>query len=95
MFWYIFDLNVLVSGVQSDLGIHMHMFFFRVCLIGHHRILSRVVCAIQYVFVGYLSYICAVCLVTQLCPRLCYLMVCSTPGPSDHWGSPGKNTGVG
>ena len=73
----------------------MHVFFFRVCLIGHHRILSRVICAIQYVFVVYLSYICAVFLVTQLCPRLCYLMVCSPPGPSGHGGSPGKNTGVG
>ena len=75
---------MLVSGVQSDWGIHIHIFFFRVWLIGYHRILSRVICAIQYVLVGYLSYICAVCLVAQLCPSLCNLMVCSPPGYSGH-----------
>ena len=35
------------------------------------------------------------CLVAQLCPTLCDLMDCSLPGPSVHWDSPGKNTGVG
>ena len=35
------------------------------------------------------------CLVAQLCPTLCDPMDCSLPGPSVHWDSPGKNTGVG
>ena len=38
---------------------------------------------------------CAVlCLVTQLCPTLCYSVDCSWPGSSVHGDSPGKNTGV-
>ena len=35
------------------------------------------------------------CLVAQPCPTLCDPMGCSTPGPSVHGDSPGKNTGVG
>ena len=36
-----------------------------------------------------------VCLVPQSCLTLCDPMDCSPPGPSVHWDSPGKNTGVG
>ena len=35
------------------------------------------------------------CLVTQSCPTHYQPMVCSFPGFSVHWNSPGKNTGVG
>ena len=35
------------------------------------------------------------CLVTQSCPTLCDPIDCSLPGSSVHWGSPGKNPGVG
>ena len=39
--------------------------------------------------------ICAMCLVTQLCPTLWDLVDCSPPGSSVHGDSPGKNTWVG
>ena len=35
-----------------------------------------------------------VCLVTQSCPTVCDLMVCSLPGSSVHRDSLGKNIGV-
>ena len=38
---------------------------------------------------------CYCCLVIHSCPTLCDPMDCSPPGPSVHWNSPGKNTGVG
>ena len=44
---------------------------------------------------SFLSFLCAVCLVGQLCPTLCDSMDCSPPGFSVHGDSPGKNNGVG
>ena len=38
---------------------------------------------------------CALCLVSRLCPTLHDPMDCSPPGSSVHGDSPGKNTGVG
>ena len=40
-------------------------------------------------------HLCAVCLVTQLCPTLCDPMDCSPPDSSVHGDSPGGNTGAG
>ena len=42
-----------------------------------------------------LSFVVALCLVTQLCLTFCDPMDCSPPGSSVHGDSPGKNTGVG
>ena len=36
-----------------------------------------------------------VCLIAQLCPTLCDLMICNPPGSSVHGDPPGKNAGVG
>ena len=49
----------------------------------------------QLVLISYLFYICARCLVAQLCLTLCNPMDCSQPGSSVHGDSPGMNTGVG
>ena len=59
---------VLVSGVlQSESTIYIYVcvcvcvcvLFFRLFYhIGHHRVLSRVPCAIQEVLISYLFYIC-------------------------------------
>ena len=35
------------------------------------------------------------CLITQLCPILCYRMDCTLPGSSVQWDSSGNNTGMG
>ena len=79
----------------------MYLFFFRFFShLDYHRILSRVPCAIEWVFVDcfiYSSVFSSVQFssVAQSCPTHCDLMDCSLPGSSVHGILPGKNTGVG
>ena len=53
-----------------------------ISLLCHDRPLSRVLCAIQYVFISY--FIHQFSSVAQLCPTLCDPMNCSTPGLPVH-----------
>ena len=49
----------------------------------------------MYLKVSLSTCVCALCLVTQLCPTVCDPTDCSPPGSSVHRDSPRKNTGVG
>ena len=47
-----------VYSTEIQLYIHIYLFFFRFFShIGYYRVVSRVLCAIQQVLVGYLFYI--------------------------------------
>ena len=75
--------------------IYMYMPFFgfpsHLC---HHRALSRSPCAIQYLLISYLFYVC-VSSVAQSCLNLFRPHGLQLTRLLCPWNSPGKNTGVG
>ena len=62
----------------------MHILFIFFPHIGYYRVLSRVPCAIQYVLISYLFYICCAVLIAQSCLTLCNSKDYSPPGSSVH-----------
>ena len=73
-----------VQYVQQMIQLYIYVLFFRFfSLIGSYRILSMILCAIHYVLVLYLFYMC-VCSVTQLCLTPCDPIDCTLPGFSVH-----------
>ena len=58
MFSYVYNVMLVSTVQQSESAIHTHV----LCLFGfpshsgHHSVLSRVPCAIQYVLISYLFY---------------------------------------
>ena len=70
-----------VSAIQQSESVtHMHILFIFFPHIGYYRVLSRVPCAIQYVLISYLFYICCAVLIAQSCLTLCDLMDCTIYG---------------
>ena len=74
---------MLVSFWQSESIIYIYIspFFVFPSRLGHHRALSRILCAIQQVLLNYLFYTCAQ---SESHPALCNPMDCSLPGSSVH-----------
>ena len=79
---------LILSGIQqSESVIHTSTLLEYFPHIGHYKVLSRVLCAIQQGFV-------CVCSATQSYSVLCDPKDCSLPGSSFHGNFLSKNTGV-
>ena len=53
----IVDYSVVFQASSKMIQLHIYSFFFRFFShVGYHRVLSRVPCARQWIFVGYLCY---------------------------------------
>ena len=80
-YWSIVALQCWLVSEKWINCIYISPLFVFPSRLGHHRALSRVLCAIQQVLINYPFYTCAV---TESCPALCKPMDCSLPGSSVH-----------